>query len=130
MKQFRAEQWDKALRGLLYALMELVKNREGDEVLAHLALNAPDYYDPTRRDVIVELSGYLAQKLERLRPEEASAGRVLSELMDKYIHLRQQATDVFELRYQATIQPDANRWELCSRVLARKDIVDRLSGPW
>ena len=29
-----------------------------------------------------------------------------------------------------TIDPDKDRWELCSRVLARRDIVDRLSVPW
>jgi hypothetical protein len=51
-------------------------------------------------------------------------------MMDKYIHLRQQAHDVFEMRYQTTIDPDRDRWELCSRVLARRDVVDRLSMPW
>lgn len=54
----------------------------------------------------------------------------LREMMDEYIHLRKQARDVFELRYEQTIDPDANRWELCSRVLARSDVVDRLSRPW
>lgn len=54
----------------------------------------------------------------------------LEEMMDEYIHLRQQARDVFEMRYQETIDPDANRWELCSRVLARRDVTERLSEPW
>jgi len=54
----------------------------------------------------------------------------LEEMMDEYIHLRQQAHDVFEMRYQTTIDPDRDRWELCSRVLARRDVVDRLSAPW
>ncbi|MEI8189495.1 MAG: helicase-related protein, partial [candidate division NC10 bacterium] len=54
----------------------------------------------------------------------------LEEMMDEYIHLRQQARDVFEMRYQETIDPDKDRWELCSRVLARRDVVDRLSIPW
>jgi ERCC4-related helicase len=54
----------------------------------------------------------------------------LEEMMDEYIHLRRQAQDVFEMRYQTTIDPDRDRWELCSRVLARRDIVDRLSLPW
>jgi superfamily II DNA/RNA helicase len=54
----------------------------------------------------------------------------LEEMMDKYIHLRRQARDVFEMRYQTTIDPDRDRWELCSRVLARRDVVDRLSMPW
>ena len=54
----------------------------------------------------------------------------LEEMMDQYIHLRQQARDVFEMRYQETIDPAKDRWELCSRVLARRDVVDRLSIPW
>jgi hypothetical protein len=54
----------------------------------------------------------------------------LDEMMDEYIHLRKQARDVFEMRYQETIDPDKDRWELCARVLARRDIVDRLSVPW
>jgi DNA-binding Lrp family transcriptional regulator len=54
----------------------------------------------------------------------------LDRMMDEYIHLRQRARDVFEVRYQETIDPDKDRWELCSRVLARRDIVDRLSVPW
>jgi ERCC4-related helicase len=54
----------------------------------------------------------------------------LEEMMDTYIHLRQQARDVFEMRYQETIDPDKDRWELCSRVLARRDVVERLSAPW
>ncbi len=54
----------------------------------------------------------------------------LEEMMDEYIHLRKQARNVFEMRYQETIDPDKDRWELCSRVLARRDVVDRLSVPW
>lgn len=52
------------------------------------------------------------------------------EMMDTYIHLRQGARDVFEIRYQETIDPHRDRWELCSRVLARHDVVDKLSQPW
>jgi len=51
-------------------------------------------------------------------------------MMDQYIHLRQKGRDVFELRYKETIDPDKNRWELCSRVLARKDVVEKLSESW
>jgi len=54
----------------------------------------------------------------------------LEEVMDEYIHLRKKARDVFEMRYQESIDPDKDRWELCSRVLARRDVVDRLSVPW
>ena len=54
----------------------------------------------------------------------------LDEMMDKYIHLRQRARDTFEVRYKETIDPDKNRWELCSRVLSRKDVVEKLSESW
>ncbi len=54
----------------------------------------------------------------------------LEEMMDEYIHLRKKARDVFEMRYQEAIDPDRDRWELCSRVLARRDVIDRLSVPW
>lgn len=54
----------------------------------------------------------------------------LERKMDEYIHLRAQTRNVFEMRYQETIDPDQDRWELCSRVLARRDIVDKLSAPW
>jgi superfamily II DNA/RNA helicase len=55
---------------------------------------------------------------------------LLEEMMDIYIHLRQQARDVFKMRYQETIDPNKDRWELCSRVLSRRDVVERLSTPW
>jgi putative DNA methylase len=70
------------LRGVLYALMELAKNLDGTEVIAHLVLNVPNYYsDQTQRERVVELADYFAKKLETLRPDEASAARVLRELV-------------------------------------------------
>jgi len=54
----------------------------------------------------------------------------LDDMMDTYMHLRRQAHDVFEVRYQETIDPDRDRWELCSRVLARNDVVEKLSEAW
>ena len=70
------------LRAVLYAVMELMKNVDGNDVLAHLTLNIPNYYgDMTQRALAVELADYLAKRLEGLRPEEASNARVLYELM-------------------------------------------------
>ena len=54
----------------------------------------------------------------------------LAAKMDEYIHLRNKARDVFELRYRETIDPDANRWEQCSRVLSRNDVTEKLSESW
>jgi putative DNA methylase len=70
------------LRAVLYAVMELAKNVDGNDVVAHLTLNVPDYYsNQTQRERVVELADYLAKKLETLRPDEASAARVLRELV-------------------------------------------------
>jgi putative DNA methylase len=63
-------------------MMELVQNVDSSEVLAHLTLNVPDYYaNQAQRDRVVELADYLAKKLDTHRPDEASAARVLRELV-------------------------------------------------
>ncbi|MEJ5301141.1 MAG: anti-phage-associated DUF1156 domain-containing protein [Thermodesulforhabdaceae bacterium] len=68
------------LRAVLYAIMELVKKVETDEVLRHLTHNVPDYYgDITQRERVIALADYLADRLRWIRPEEASAARVLAE---------------------------------------------------
>jgi putative DNA methylase len=70
------------LRATLYALMELVKNVDSGDVLAHLTFNVTDYYsNQNQRDLVVGLADYLAKKLETLGPEEASAARVLRVLV-------------------------------------------------
>jgi putative DNA methylase len=77
-----SELHESTLRAALYAVMELAKNIDGNEVLAHLTLNVRDYYsDQNQRDLVVELADYLSKKLETLRPEEAAAARVLRELV-------------------------------------------------
>jgi putative DNA methylase len=70
------------LRAVLYGMMELVKSVDGEQVLAHLTLNVPDYYaNGTQRQLVVELADYLSEKLEHLRPEEARAARILRDLV-------------------------------------------------
>lgn len=77
-----SELHESVLRAVLYALMELARNVDGGEVLTHLALNIPNYYaDMTKRELVVELADYLASRLDALRPVEASAARVLRELV-------------------------------------------------
>jgi putative DNA methylase len=71
-----------ALRAILYAIMELTRNLDGGEVMGHLTLNISNWYsDSTQRDLACELAGYLAEQLTTLRPDEASAARVLRELV-------------------------------------------------
>jgi putative DNA methylase len=77
-----SELYQSVLRAVLYAIMELVKDVDSAEVLAHLMLNIPDYYgNMTQRDLAVELADYLAKRLEQLRPDEAAAARILRELV-------------------------------------------------
>ncbi len=54
----------------------------------------------------------------------------LRERMDTYIHERKKAQDAFSLKYRTSLDPEANKWELCAEVLSRKDIIDVLSEPW
>jgi len=73
---------ESVLRSSLYAIMEIGQNIDGAEVLAHLRLNVPNYYgDTTQRELVVELAHYMAKQLEGIRPDEASAARVLRELL-------------------------------------------------
>jgi putative DNA methylase len=75
-----SELYESVLRAVLYALMELVADADMGEVLAHLTHNVPDYYgDLTQRERVIALAEYLAGHLETLRPDEASAARVLAE---------------------------------------------------
>lgn len=52
--------------------------------------------------------------------------------LDKYIEKRDAAKSAFELRYQSreNIRPEKERWELCSKVLARSELLERLSEGW
>jgi putative DNA methylase len=77
-----SELHESVLRAVLYAIMELLKDVDGAQVLAHLTLNTPNYYgDMTQREVAVELADFLANRLDGLRPDEARAARVLRELI-------------------------------------------------
>ena len=40
---------------------------------------------------------------------------------------RKKQANAFDLRYGSSVQPEGQDWELCERVLARRDVVERLS---
>jgi len=95
------------------------------------------YHDTRDEDVYQVISRRLKDKFDifgglpdTIEDEWIESEERLEAMMDEYVHLRQKAHDVFELRYKETIDPDQNRWELCSRVLARKDVVEKLSESW
>lgn len=79
-----AEIADTPLRALLYALFELSKEVEVDDVLLHLMENCPNYLP--NKPLLAKMAAYLAEKREGLkttktfRPDvEASCARVLAE---------------------------------------------------
>ena len=100
-------------------MLNLVYHHTQDEqVYAVISRRMKDRYD---------IFGSLPDTIE---DEWIESVEELEKRMDEYIHLRDQAHNVFELRCHATIAPDKDRWELCSRVLARRAIMDKLSAPW
>lgn len=70
------------LRAIYFAMMEIIKEVDTNEILQHLSFNVKDYYSSgQQRELALALAQYLGSKLDSLRPEEASAARVLSELI-------------------------------------------------
>jgi putative DNA methylase len=72
------------LRALLFAMYEIRRDMEVDDVLAHLFENCPNYLQ--NKGILAKIANYLAEKREGLKatksfaPEaEASAARVLAE---------------------------------------------------
>ncbi len=63
------------LRAALFAIHELQGDVEPDEALGHLRDNVPEYLN--RRHDIAAVAEYIARAVDRRRPEEASAARVL-----------------------------------------------------
>jgi putative DNA methylase len=63
------------LRALLYALNELRRERDADEVMGHLRDMVAGYHG--RREDLMAMARYLALKRDRPAPDEAEAARVL-----------------------------------------------------
>jgi len=100
-------------------MLNLVYHGTQDEqVYAAISRRMKDRYD---------IFGSLPDTIE---DDWISSVEQLEQRMDEYIHLRDRARNAFEIRYQETIDPDKDRWELCAEVLSRRDIVDRLSEAW
>lgn len=74
------------LRALLYAMFEIDKEIEVDDVLLHLMDNCPNYNQ--NKAILIKMADYLAEKREALKAtktfhpdKEASAARILAEAM-------------------------------------------------
>jgi superfamily II DNA or RNA helicase len=44
--------------------------------------------------------------------------------------LKKRRANAFDLRYGKTVIPEGPGWEMCEKVLARRDVVERLSAGW
>jgi adenine-specific DNA methylase len=72
---FEGEFGSTPLRALLFALFELQREVDSDEVMAHLRELVPGYLN--HREDLIAFCQYLASKREGKLPEEAGAARVL-----------------------------------------------------
>ena len=95
------------------------------------------YHETRDEDIYQVISKRLKEKFDlfgglpdTIEDEWVSSVEELEKMMDKYIHLRKENRNVFDERYQKTINSELNKWDLCSQVLSRKDILDVLSQPW
>ena len=73
--EFESEFGHSALRSVLYALYELEREVDIDEVMSHLRDLVPAYF--TRREDLMAMAAYIAAKRELLFPAEAQAARIL-----------------------------------------------------
>jgi putative DNA methylase len=79
-----AEMANTPLRALLYALFEIQKDVEMEDVLLHLMENCPNYL--ANKKLLAKMADYLAEKRATLKSsktfkpdQEASAARILAE---------------------------------------------------
>jgi len=106
-------------RRLEVDMLNLVYHDTQDEkIYAALSRRMKDRYD---------LFGSLPDVIE---DEWIESAEELEQMLDKYVHLREKARGVFELRYERPVDPDKDRWELCARVLSRQDIMQVMMSPW
>lgn len=76
---FEGEFGRSALRAVLFALYELQKEADSDEVMEHLRSLVPNYH--MRRDDLMAFCQYIARKREHRYPEESSAANILFALI-------------------------------------------------
>jgi len=73
--EFDGEFGQSGLRAVLFALYELQKELDSDEVMSHLRDMVVGYHN--RRDELKALVHYIAAKREKTAPQEAEAARIL-----------------------------------------------------
>lgn len=74
-----SELFETPTRGVLYALMDLQAGKDLDDVLKGLEQNLKVGAFYSARESLVSIARFIAKKVEGLRPEEASAARILAD---------------------------------------------------
>jgi superfamily II DNA or RNA helicase len=54
----------------------------------------------------------------------------IKDRINTYLHEREKSQNAFSVKYRDTINPEDNQWQKCTRVLSRRDIIDRLDESW
>ena len=76
---------------------------------------------------IYDLFGSLPETIDDAWIDEQES---LQERLDKYVHERDEARNAFTLTYDDRLDPEADQWEECSRVLSRRDIEEEMDKGW
>jgi putative DNA methylase len=74
-----SELFETPTRAVLYALMDLQAGKDLDDVIKGLEQNMKVGAFYSSRDMLVAIARFIAKKVEVMRPEEASAARVLAD---------------------------------------------------
>lgn len=88
-----------------------------EKVYAKLSSRMKDRFD---------IFGTLPDVIDDVRIDDEER---LEEELKNYTNRRARA-NAFDLRYAGDVVPKDERWELCTRVLARNDVKKRLSRGW
>ncbi len=74
-----SELYQTPIRAVLYALMDLQAQKDLDDVLKGLEQNLKPGAFYSSRDMLVTIARFIGKKVDTMRPEEASAARVLAD---------------------------------------------------
>lgn len=74
-----SELYQTPIRAVLYALMDLQAQKDLDDVIKGLEQNLKPGAFYSSRDMLVTIARFISKKVDTMRPEEASAARVLAD---------------------------------------------------
>ncbi len=94
------------------------------------------YHDTIDQEVYAALSRRMRDRYnlfgslpDTIEDEWIDALERIEEYLSQFTERNRRAT-AFDLRYDSTIDPKGPGWELCETVLARRDVIEKLSEGW